>query len=320
MGILFSTQSNTVVPIHEGKLQPQHTAISPFSSLLVNNSSDLLYLCAFSPRAGQVSVSPVEEERQLDEERRDALHIALNSLSISYEELLTAKFAGTPPARIYRSFCSPRAKAVHILEPIERAANRTAAQLQLAIRQLRADEATYLRNTDKAIVNELGSNAEQRIANPVVLVLDNIRSAFNVGSMFRTGETAGVSEIVTCGITAHPPHPKLRKTALSATDNVPFRHFDDIIAAIKKLKEEGYTIVAMETTSRSQVYTDVDYPLKVALVVGNEVTGVDTRVMEEADIIAEIPTYGLKNSLNVASAAPIVVFEVLRQWSKKKMI
>jgi 23S rRNA (guanosine2251-2'-O)-methyltransferase len=92
------------------------------------------------------------------------------------------------------------------------------------------------------------------------------------------------------------------------------------MAAIKKLKEEGYTIVAMETTSRSQVYTDVDYPLKVALVVGNEVTGVDTRVMEEADIIAEIPTYGLKNSLNVASAAPIVVFEVLRQWSKKKMI
>lgn len=209
MGILFSTQSNTVVPIHEGKLQSQHTAISPFSSLLVNNSSSLLYLCAFSPRAGQVSVSPAEEERQLDEERRDALHIALNSLSISYEDLLTAKFAGTPPARIYRSFCSPRAKAVHILEPIERAANRTAAQLQLAIRQLRADEATYLRNTDKAVVNELGSNAEQRIANPVVLVLDNIRSAFNVGSMFRTGETAGVSEIVTCGITAHPPHPKV---------------------------------------------------------------------------------------------------------------
>lgn len=326
MGILFSTHSNVVVPIHEGKLQEQHTTPIPPSFKSATSSSgfndNMLYLCAFSPRAGQVSIAPVEEERQLDEARRDAINIALGKLSISWEDLMTAKFAGTPPARIYRSFCSPRAKAIHILEPIERAADRAAAQLQLALRQLRADEATYLRNTDKAPVSIVGTNnpVEQRTANPVVLVLDNIRSAFNVGSMFRTGETAGVAEIITCGITAHPPHPKLRKTALSATDSVPFRHFDDIIVAIATLREEGYTIVAMETTSRSQVYTDVDYPLKVALVVGNEVTGVDTRVMEGADIIAEIPTYGVKNSLNVASAAPIVVFEVLRQWSKKKLI
>ena len=323
MGILFSTKSNTFVPIHEGKLQHQHTTPIPshFSSSSSSLNDETLFLCAFSPRAGQVNVAPIEEERQLDEARRDAINAALSKLSISWEDIMTAKYAGTPPARIYRSFCSPRAKAIHILEPIERAADRAAAQLQLAMRQLRADEASYLRNTDKAPLNSEGTNvADQRIANPVVLVLDNIRSAFNVGSMFRTGETAGVSEIVTCGITAHPPHPKLRKTALSATDSVPFRHFDDIMVAVATLKEEGYTIVAMETTSRSQVYTDVDYPLKVALVVGNEVTGVDTRVMEGADIIAEIPTYGVKNSLNVASAAPIVVFEVLRQWSKKKFI
>ena len=324
MGILFSTKSNVVIPIHEGKVQLQHTTTIPPSFRSGSSgglSDDTLFLCAFSPRAGQVSIAPVEEERQLDEARRDAINIALTKLSISWEDLMTAKFAGTPPARIYRSFCSPKAKAIHILEPIDRAADRAAAQLQLSMRQLRADEASYLRNTDKAPVSSEGANiAEQRIANPVVLVLDNIRSAFNVGSMFRTGETAGVSEIVTCGITAHPPHPKLRKTALSATDSVPFRHFDDIMVAVATLREEGYTIVAMETTSRSQVYTDVDYPLKVALIVGNEVTGVDTRVMEGADIIAEIPTYGVKNSLNVASAAPIVVFEVLRQWSNKKLI
>jgi 23S rRNA (guanosine2251-2'-O)-methyltransferase len=326
MGILFSTQTNVVVPIHEGKLQEQHTTMLP-DSLRSSNSNntfneDMLFLCAFSPRAGQVTVAPIEEERILNVERRDAINLALEELSINWEDLLTAKFAGTPPGRIYRSFCSPKAKAIHILEPVERAATRAAAQLQLALRQLRADEASYLRNTDKAPLNVLSPNApqEERKSNPVVLVLDNIRSAFNVGSMFRTGETAGVSEIITCGITAHPPHPKLRKTALSATDSVPFRHFEDIMVAIATLKEEGHTIVAMETTSRSQVYTDVDYPLKVALVVGNEVTGVDTRVMESADIIAEIPTYGVKNSLNVASAAPIVVFEVLRQWSKKKLI
>lgn len=326
MGILFSTLTNTVVPVHDGQVQIQHTSAIPESFAMHRTSGcaedDVLFLCAFSPRAGQVSLAPIDEERQLDVERRDAIIIALVKLSIPWEDLMTAKFAGTPPARIYRSFCSPRAKAVHILEPVERAADRAAAQIQLALRQLRADEATYLRNVDKASVPTpgFGGNSEQRKAHPVVLVLDNIRSAFNVGSMFRTGETAGVTEIVTCGITAHPPHPKLRKTALSATDSVPCRHFDDIMVAVATLKEEGHTIVAMETTSRSQLYTDVEYPLRVALIVGNEVTGVDTRVMEAADIIAEIPTYGQKNSLNVASAASIATFEVLRQWSAKKMI
>lgn len=188
---------------------------------------------------------------------------------------------------------------------------------------MRADEDTFIRNTDRAanVAINVGTDSvsEVRVANPVVLVLDNIRSAFNVGSMFRTAETAGCTEIITCGITCHPPHPKLRKTALSSTDSVPFRHFDDTMVAMETLKSEGYKIVAMETTSRSQVYTDIDYPLKVALVVGNEITGVDSRCMDLADYIAEIPTYGVKNSLNVASAAPIVVFEVLRQWSKKNM-
>ena len=102
------------------------------------------------------------------------------------------------------------------------------------------------------------------------------------------GETAGVEEIVTCGICPTPPHPKLRKTALSAVDTVPCRHYDDTLSAIADLKSEGYTIVVMETTSRSQIYTDIVYPEKVALVLGNEVTGVDTRVMDAADIIAGI--------------------------------
>ena len=145
-------------------------------------------------------------------------------------------------------------------------------------------------------------NVVRDTVHPVVLVLDNIRSAFNVGSMFRSAETAGAAEIITCGITAHPPHPKLRKTAFSAIDTVPFRHFDDTMSAIQQLKMEGYTIVAMETTSKSQVYTQVTYPSKVALVLGNEVTGVDTQIMDLADIIVQIPTYGIKNSLNVTSA------------------
>jgi tRNA G18 (ribose-2'-O)-methylase SpoU len=97
---------------------------------------------------------------------------------------------------------------------------------------------------------------------------------------------------------------------------VPSKHYDDSIEAISDLKQAGYTIVAMETTARSQVYSEYSYPEKVALIVGNEITGVDPRLMEMADVIVEIPTFGTKNSLNVAAALPIVLFEVLRQWRK----
>jgi len=147
-----------------------------------------------------------------------------------------------------------------------------------------------------------------------VLVLDNLRSAYNVGSIFRTAETAGAAEVITCGITAHPPHPKLMKTAMQSVEVVPSRHFDDALLAIDTLKSEGYSIVAMETTSLSKKYTDVKFTGKVALVLGHELTGVDTRIMEKADMVVEIPTYGVKNSLNVGSAASIVLFEILRQW------
>jgi 23S rRNA (guanosine2251-2'-O)-methyltransferase len=82
------------------------------------------------------------------------------------------------------------------------------------------------------------------------------------------------------------------------------------------LKKAGYMVVVMETTAKSQIYSDFKYPEKVALIVGNEITGVDPRIIENADAIVEIPTFGTKNSLNVASALPIVLFEALRQWRR----
>lgn len=148
------------------------------------------------------------------------------------------------------------------------------------------------------------------------LTTPSLRSAFNVGSIYRTAETAGVAEVVTCGITCHPPHPKLMKTALSSVETVSSRHFESAVEAVIALKVAGYTIVVMETTDKSEEYTETEYPRNVALVVGNEVTGVDTRIMDMADKIVQIPTYGVKNSLNVASALPIVLFEILRQWRK----
>jgi tRNA G18 (ribose-2'-O)-methylase SpoU len=329
----------TLIPIQSGKLQIQHT-VSIDGKLntidVFTNDKVKAFLCAFSPRAETVCISPNEEERPIDLERLKSLDKALLELtSTTAEELLSEVMAGTSPARIYRSFVCPRPKAVHILEPIERAANRTAAQIELALRQVRADNAAYLRNTDKALqsvfqIKSKSENDEQtnnddqnensfkrKTINPVVLVLDNVRSAFNVGSLFRTGETAGIAELITVGITIKPPHPKLRKTALGSMDVVPSRHFLDIIDCIETLKKEGYTIVTMETTDKSQLYTEVNYPKKIALILGNEVMGVDTRVMDISDMIVEIPTFGVKNSLNVASAGPIVLFEVLRQWNKQ---
>jgi 23S rRNA (guanosine2251-2'-O)-methyltransferase len=102
-------------------------------------------------------------------------------------------------------------------------------------------------------------------------VLDNVRSANNVGSILRSAETAGLAEVLCCGITPHPPHPKLSKTALGAAESVPTRHFESTHDVMKVLKEEGYTIYGMETSSRSVCYTDVAFPKKTALVLGNEV-------------------------------------------------
>jgi tRNA G18 (ribose-2'-O)-methylase SpoU len=308
-GLLFFTRDDLVVPIHDGVIQPQHTT---YLRQLKNSDHDnSCILCAFSPRARQNIIPTIEEDRPINKERLEALNDELQKYGINSAELLDEKMAGKPPSRIYRSFVAPRAKTVdsHI-GPLSKAAKRTASQIEISLRQIRADEADYLRNNDKSLYSN-------RKSFPVILVLDNIRSAFNVGSLFRTGETGGVSEIVTVGITAHPPHPKLRKTALSSTDVVPSRHFDDIIDAIMQLKQENYSIIVLETTSQSKLYTEINYPDKVAFVVGNEITGVDVRVMDIADSIIEIPTYGVKNSLNVASAMPIVLFEYLRQASKR---
>ena len=339
LGLLLVNKGNIIIPIHDGKLQFQHeTKIAKDGDI---NNDNTITICSFTPRAAHVTVNPTEEERKIDIERLNALNNALSIFSSTNStELLSEKYSGTPPSRIYRSFVSPRISAVHILEPIERAANRTAQQIELAVRQIRADEASYLRNTDKSVLhlsrNENTNNTYKQ-TKPIVLVLDNVRSAFNVGSIYRTAETAGCRMVITCGITCHPPNPKLRKTAFDSIDIVPSLHFDDTMDAIHYLKENGYTIVSMETTSKSISYsTNGIYPKSgIALVAGNEVFGVrtnliltylihtyllthsfqvDTRVMDSCDKIVEIKTYGVKNSLNVASALPIVLFEVIRQW------
>ena len=148
---------------------------------------------------------------------------------------------------------------------------------------------------------------------PLYLVLDNLRSAFNVGAIFRTADAARIAGVLTCGYTAHPPHKKLDKTALGTLDFVPTRHFETSSHALDYLRDEGIAVWALETTSHSVCYTEVDYPQPLALVI-NEALGVERATLERCDQMLEIPMYGYKNSLNVAGAAAVACFEVFRQW------
>jgi 23S rRNA (guanosine2251-2'-O)-methyltransferase len=148
---------------------------------------------------------------------------------------------------------------------------------------------------------------------PVTVVLDNLRSAFNVGSIFRTADCALIEKIVTCGITAHPPNRKLDKTALGTIPFISWEHRADAAEAVAELKDGGRRIVAMETTDRSGILWENRISLPVCLVVGNEALGVSSRVLELADEVIEIPMYGFKNSINVAVAFGIVLYEIQRQ-------
>ncbi len=149
---------------------------------------------------------------------------------------------------------------------------------------------------------------------PLYLVLDNLRSAFNVGSIFRTADAGRLRGIYTCGYTAHPPHPKLDKTALGTLSYIETHHFATTLQAIEHLRAHEVPVWALETTSQSRCYTKLEYPRPLALIVGNEALGVSCDALERCDELVEIPMYGYKNSLNVAAASAVLVFEVLRQW------
>jgi len=148
---------------------------------------------------------------------------------------------------------------------------------------------------------------------PIHIVLDNLRSAFNVGSIFRLADAARAAEVITCGYTAHPPHHKLEQTSLGTTDSVPWRRFEDAVSALADLKEKGVHLVAVETVRGAALYHRLEYGFPVAMVLGNEALGVSETALKMCDAVVEIPVFGYKNSINVATAAGIVLYELLRQ-------
>lgn len=152
--------------------------------------------------------------------------------------------------------------------------------------------------------------------NPVHVVLDNIRSAFNVGSIFRTADAGAVERMHLCGYTASPPNAKLQKTALGAFDYVPWTQHESAAAAIESLKAEGVPCVAIETADDAQDHTAFNWTEPVAIVFGNEVTGIPREHLDLCDAVVRIPMRGHKNTINVATAFGVVLFEILRQWGR----
>lgn len=148
---------------------------------------------------------------------------------------------------------------------------------------------------------------------PVIVILDNIRSALNVGAVFRTADAFAIEKIILCGITATPPNREITKTAIGATSTVVWEYSENVCSAIEKLKTEGYTIVGIEQTdSSSSLLKEVPKFTKTAVVFGNEVDGISDDAIKLLDECLEIPQFGTKHSLNVSVCAGIVLWELLR--------
>ncbi len=154
--------------------------------------------------------------------------------------------------------------------------------------------------------------AKGLLGRPPVLVLDNLRSAFNVGSLFRSAEAFGVREIHLCGYTATPENSKTAKAALGTQEWVTYTHWDNTLKCLDQLKERGYTLYALETAKEAKPLekTPIDHP--AAIILGNERYGLADPVLRRADHLLSIPLRGRKNSLNVAVCGAITLYEVLR--------
>ncbi len=168
----------------------------------------------------------------------------------------------------------------------------------------------------KLKVTELGrmnvAEYKESEKQPLVVVLDHVRSLYNVGSVFRSSDAFRIAGVCLCGITAQPPHPEIHKTALGAEDSVPWRYFNQTEDAVAWLKELGYEVLAVEQCEGSTLLQDFQRKpgRKYAIVLGNEVKGVQQQIVDMCDGCLEIPQYGTKHSLNVSVAAGIVLWHL----------
>lgn len=160
---------------------------------------------------------------------------------------------------------------------------------------------------NRVSVKEFKSKEKQ----PLVVVLDNVRSMHNVGSVFRTADGFAVEKLVLCGITGQPPHREIEKTALGATESIDWEYNEEVVTAVKSLKDEGYVICAVEQVAGS-ISLEQFHPEKegkYALIFGNEVHGVSDSVLKMTDFCLEIPQFGTKHSFNISVTAGILLWD-----------
>ena len=174
----------------------------------------------------------------------------------------------------------------------------------------------------KLTMDQLGRKSAEEFRHaektPVVLVLDNVRSMNNIGSVFRTADAFLLQGVYLCGVTATPPHREIQKTALGATESVSWKHFPTTLDAVNDLKKEGFTVYAVEQVETSIMLDKLNLPEgKIALVFGNEVNGVEQAVIDSCTVCIEIPQYGTKHSINLAVSVGIVVWEVVKKLQQK---
>jgi len=150
--------------------------------------------------------------------------------------------------------------------------------------------------------------------NPIVIVLDNVRSLLNTGSIFRTADAFRVRAVCLCGITGTPPHREINKTALGAAEVVPWRYFSETTDAITELKKDGYTVISVEQAEGSTDLASYEFGRgkNYAVVFGHEINGVSQEVLDMSDACIEIPQFGTKHSFNIAVAAGIVLWEAAK--------
>ena len=149
--------------------------------------------------------------------------------------------------------------------------------------------------------------------NPITIILDNVLDTYNVGSIFRLADAVAAEKVILCGATLTPPNSRIKKASINTTGWVDWEYEKNTIDAVKKLKDQGIKIIAVEQDSRSKPFYQMTYDLPLAIVVGNETAGVSKDVLDLSDLIVELPMWGVNKSLNVMVSCGIILYEIMKQ-------
>eukprot|EP00980_Cylindrotheca_fusiformis_P002036 scaffold449_cov138-Cylindrotheca_fusiformis.AAC.12 len=325
MSLLLSTpwMADGFCPIHSMSLEMRSLSLggSDGKSMEVKEDADR----ATSSYSSKSTAIPddASEFYEGSQQRRERLHQALEKIGVSTDFLESPQFQGSAALRTYNSFMLPKSKGALAMANQPQRAAVVANNISFLLREHRSHQQDWLRNHDRSL-QEAEEAKHTATSHPqIVLILDDVRSAHNVGNILRAAEASRCKQVILCGsMTPSPPHPKVLKTALGAAEYVRYQTGISTLQAVQNLKADGYRILGIETTSRSKPLWQAsffpEHGEKVAVIFGNELVGVDIPVLEQCDELVSVPTHGVKNSLNVATCASIIIWEALRQWEYRE--